>query len=158
MRQYNNPISFSDMLGESAFSLDPWLNSECAKQPGTGISLMTCDRFFVRFQATIGIDVPVSMSEYFFLSSFLYNRRCCGTLPSLLLKSIDTPYNGFLTLLDFLFSRRDFFLFPFFFGIDLCGPTLLGFSVGRRTTFVKITLSSRSVLLSAWLRARWNWN
>ena len=42
------------------------------------------------------------------------------------------------------FLECDFFLFLFFFGINLCGPTLLGFLVGCTTTSVKITLSSRS--------------
>ena len=38
-----------------------------------------------------------------------------------------------VTLLHFLFFWRAFFLFVVVFGFDLCGPTLLGFLVGRTT-------------------------
>ena len=119
MRRYNNPISFSDMHGESVLSLNLWLNPESCKRPGIDLSLMMCDQFFVSFQSTIGISVPVSMSGQFFLSLFVYNRRRYGTLSSSLLESIDTPYSGLLTLLHFLFSRRDFFLFLFFL-VSIC--------------------------------------
>ena len=117
---------------------------------------MKCDRFFVIFQPTLGMDVLVFMSEYLFLSLLLYNR-CHGDIKSLLLlESTVIPYNCLLTLLNFLFPRRDFLWFPFFFDIDLCGPTLLGFLVGCRTTSIKITLSSRLVFKSIWLRAWWS--
>ena len=139
-RRYNNPIFFSDMLGESVFRLNLLLNPTCGKRPGIDISLMMSDRFFVSFQATIGTGTPIS------LSSFVYNRRRCGTLSSSLLGFTGTPYSSSLALLNTLFSRRGFFLSLFFFGIYLCGPTLLGFSVGRIMTSVKITSSSRLVL------------
>ena len=84
--RYNNCISLSDMLGESVFSLNLWLNPKCGKQPEIDISLMMCNYFFVIFQETIGIDVLVSMSEYLFLLSFLYNRCCCGLISLLLLE------------------------------------------------------------------------
>ena len=90
--------------------------------------------------------------------SFLcsYNRCCDGLILLLLLGSVDTPYSGLLTLMNFLFSRHDFFLFLFFFGIYLCGPTLLGFLVGCVMILVKTTLSSRSILESTWLRPWWH--
>ena len=122
-RQCNNRLSLSDMLGESVFSSNLWLNPQCGKQPGIDISLMMCNCFFVIFQPTIGIDVLA----YLFLSLLLYNR-CCGDFkPLLLLWSADIPYSGLFTLLNFLFPRRDFLWLPFFFNIELCGPTLLGF-------------------------------
>ena len=76
--------------------------------------------------------------------------------PFLLLRSTGIPYIGLLTLLNFLFPRCDFLLILFFFNIGLCGPTLLGFWVGHRTTSVKITLSSRSISESTWSRAWWS--
>ena len=62
MRRYSNRISLSDILGESAFSLNLRLNQECGERPRIDISLMICDCFFVSFQATIGTDAPVFMS------------------------------------------------------------------------------------------------
>ena len=108
------------------------------------------------FQPTIGIDVLVFLSEYLFLSLLLYNK-CCGDFkPFLLLGFAWTPFSGLLTLLNFLFPRHNFLLLSFFFDIDLCGLTLLGFLVGRRMTSVKITSFSRSVFKSTWLRAWWS--
>ena len=56
MRRYNNPISFSDILGESASNLNLWSKPECGIWPGIDISLMMCERFFVSFHVTIRID------------------------------------------------------------------------------------------------------
>ena len=155
MRLYNNRLSLSNMRGELVFSSNLWLSPQCGKRPGVDILLMMCNYFFVIFQPTIGIDVLVFLSQYLFLSLLLYSR-CCGNFkPLLLLGSANTSYSGLLTLLNFLFSRRDFLRLLFFFNINLCGPTLLGFSVGRRTTSVKITASIRLVFESTWLRAWW---
>ena len=104
---------------------------------------MMCDVFFVIYQEIIGIDVLVSMGRYLYLSLLLYKRYRGDFKPLLLLGSIDIPYSGLLILLNFLFSRRDFLLFLFFFGINLRGPTLLGFVVGGVTTLGKITSSNR---------------
>ena len=156
IRLSNNHLSLSDMLGESAFNLNLWLNPKCGKQPGIDISLMMCDCFFVIFQQTIGMDVLVSMSGYLFLSSLLYNRCCCGFKSLLLLGSTDISYSGSLILLNFLFCRHDFFLLTFFFDIDLCRPTLLIFVVGYRITSFKITSSTRLVFESTWLRTWWS--
>ena len=143
MRPYNNRLSLSVMLGESSFRSNLWLNPQCGKQPGIDILLMMCNRFFVIFQLIIGSNVLVFLSGYLFLSSLLYNR-CLGDFkPLLILGSVVIPYSGLHTLLHFLFSWCDFFVLPFFFNIDLCGPILLGFLVGRKTTSVKITTSSR---------------
>ena len=144
------------MLGESVFSTNLWLNSQCGEQPGIDISLMMCNRFIVIFQPTIGMDVLVFLSRYLFLSFLLYNRCRGDSKPLLLLGSVGIPYSGLLTLLIFLFPRRDFRLLPFFFDINLCGPTLLSCLVGCRTTYVKITLSIRLVFKSTWLRAWWS--
>ena len=138
------------MLGESLFSSNLWLNLECGNRQGIDVSLIMCDWFFVIFQQTIGMDVLVSMRGYLFWSSLLYNRYRGGFKPLLLLWTADIPYSGLITLLNLLFSRCDFLLFLLFFGIDLCGPTLLGFLVGRVTTLGKITLSCRSILKSTW--------
>ena len=141
--RYNHRLSLSGMLSESVFSLNLWLSPWCGKQSGIDI-LMMRNCFFVNFQL-IGDNVLVFLSGYLFMSSFLYNR-CFGDFKSLLiLGSKVIPYSGLHTLLNFLFSRRDFLLLPFFFDIDLCGPILLGFSGGCRTTLVQITSSSRLV-------------
>ena len=140
------------MLGESVFSSNLWLNPKSGKCLGIDISLIMFDCFFVIFQQTIGMDILVPMSGYLFLPLLLYSR-CLGDFkPLLLLGSVVILYSGLHTLLNFLFSRRDFLLLPFFFNINLCGPTLLGFFVGRRTTSVKTTLSTRSVFKSTWLK------
>ena len=113
------------------------------------------DRFFVKFQL-IGNNVLLFLSEYLFLSLLVYNR-CLGNFkPLLIFGSAVIPYSDLPTLLNFLFPRRDFLSLPFFFDINLFGPTLLGFLVGRRTTSVKITLSSRLEFESTWLRACWS--
>ena len=151
IRLYNNHLSLSDMFGKSVFSSSLWLNSECGNRPGIGISLIMCHCFFVIFQQTFRIAVLVSMRGYSFLYLLLYNRCCGGFKPLLLLWSTYITYSGFLVLLNFLFSRHDFLLFLLFFGIDLCGPTLLDFLVGCVTTLVKITLFCRSILESTWL-------
>ena len=52
----------------------------------------------------------------------------------------------------------DFHSLSFFFNINLCGPTLLGFLVGHRTTLVKTTLSNRLVVGSTWLGVNWSRN
>ena len=94
---------------------------------------MMCNRFFVNFQL-IENNVLAFLSGYLFLSLLLYDR-CSGDFkPLLILESAVIPYSGLHTLLNFLFSRFDFLLFPFSFNIDLCGPTLLGFLVGNRMT------------------------
>ena len=69
----------------------------------------------------------------------------------LLLQFAVIPYSGLLTLLNF----RDCLWLPFFFDIDLCGPTLLGFWL-MYNNLVKITSSSRLVFKSTWLWARWS--
>ena len=85
---------------------------------------------------------------YLFLSLFLYNRCLDDFKPLLILQSAVVSYVGLHTLLNFLFSWCDFLLLPFSFNINVCGPTLLCFSVGRRTTSVKTTLSNRLVVKS----------
>ena len=134
-----------------------WLDPQCGKQSGgIDILLMLCDRFLVNFQL-IWNNVLVFLSEYLFLSLLLYNR-CLGDFkPLLILGSVVIPHSGLHTFLNFLFPRRDFLLLPFNFNIDLCGPTLLGFSVSHRTTLVKITSSSRLVFKSTWLRTCCSW-
>ena len=114
------------------------------------------DYFCVIFQPTIGMNVLVFRSGYLLWSLLLYNR-CRGGFKSLLpLESAVVSYSGLLVLLNFLFPRRGFLLLPFFFNINLCGPTLLGFLVCCSTTSVKITLSNRSVFKSTWLGAWWS--
>ena len=117
---------------------------------------MMCNRFIMIFQLIIGSNVLVFLSGYLFLPSRLYNR-CLGDFkPWSLLGSAVIPYSGLHTLLHFLFPRRDFLLMPFFFDINLCRPTLLDFPIGRRTTSVKTSSSSRLVFKSTWLRAWWS--
>ena len=158
MRLYNNRLSLSGMLGELVFSSNLWLNPQCGEQSGIDILLIMCNRLFLIFQPTIGIGVVVFLSGHLFLSLILYNR-CRGDFkPLLLLGSANTPYSGLFTLLNFLFPRCDFLWLPFFFDIDLCGPTLPGLLVGCRTTSFKITLSTRSVFKSIWLRSWWSEN
>ena len=117
---------------------------------------MMCDCFFVIFKPTIGIYVLVFLGGYLFLSLLLYNRCRGGFKPLLLLESVIIPYSGLLTLLNFLFPRRDFLLLPFFFDTNLCGPTLLGFLVGCRMISDRITLSSILLFESTWLRVWWS--
>ena len=117
---------------------------------------MMCNPFFVIFQPTVGMDVLAFLRGYLFLSLLLYNR-CCGDFkPLLLLGSTGIPRIGLHSLLNFLFPKRDFLFLSFFSNIDLCGPTLLDFLVGRRTISAKITLFSRLVFESTQLRAWWS--
>ena len=155
MRSYSNRLSLSSMLDESVFSSIMWLSPWCGKRSGIDISLMMRNRFFVNFQF-IGNNVLAFLSGCFFLSLLLYIRYLGDLKPLLILGSAVIPYSGLHTLLNFLFPRRDFLLLPFFFDIDLCGPALLGFSIGCRTTMVRITLSRRLVFESTWLRAWWS--
>ena len=155
MRPYNNCLSSSGMLGESVFCSNLWLNPWCGKQSEIDIPLMMHDRFFVNFPL-IGNNVLVFLSGYFFQSSFLYNRCLSDFKPLLILGSVVIPYSGLHTLLNLLIFRRDFLLLPFFFNTDLCGPILLSFLVGRKTTLVNTTLSNRLVVESTWLVANWS--
>ena len=139
-------------MSQSVFSSNLWLNSECGNQPGIDMSLIMCDCFFVIFKQTIRMDVLISMSEYLLLSSLLYNRCCCGFKPLLLMCFVDIPYSGLLTLLNFLFSRRHFLLFLFFFGINMYGPTLLCFLVGRARPWLK------SLCLADWYLNQLGWD
>ena len=127
IRLYNNRLSLFDMLGKSVFISNLWLNPQCGKQPRSDISLMMCNLLFMIFQPTIGMGVLVFMSGYLSLSLLLYNRCRVVFKPLLLLGSAVIPYSGLLTLLNFLFPRCDFLLLPFFFDINLYGPTFLGF-------------------------------
>ena len=65
------------------------------------------------------------MSEYLFLSWLFYNRCRGGSKLLLLVGSADISYSDLFTLLNVLFSMHDFFLLPFFFNIDLYGPTMV---------------------------------
>ena len=150
MRSYSNRLSLFSMLGESVFSSILWLSPWCGKWSGIDISLMMRNRFFVNFQL-IGNNVIVFLCGYLFLSSFLYNRCLDDFKPLLTLRSAFVPYVGLHRLLNFLFSWCDFLFLPFFFDINLCGPTLLGFLVVHRMTSVKTTSSNRSVVESTWL-------
>ena len=136
MRLYSNRLSLSSMLGESFFSLILWLSPWCGKRSGIDMSLMMRDCFFVNFQH-IGNNVLVLPCGYIFLSLLLHNRCLDDFKPMLILWFAVVPYVGLHTLLNFLFSWCDFLFLLFFFNIDLCGPTRLGFLVGRRTTSVK---------------------
>ena len=155
MKSYFNRLSLSIMLGKSVFSSILWLNPWCGEWSGLDISLMMRYRFFVNFQL-IGNKVQAFVCGHLFLSSLLYNR-CLDDFKLLLtLWSAFVPYVGLHTLLNFLFSWCDFHCLSFFFNINLCGPTLLGFSVGRRTTSVKTTSSNRLVVGSTWLGVNWS--
>ena len=155
MRPYSNHISLSSMLDESVSSSIMWLNSWCGKRSGIDIPSIMRNRFFVNFQI-IGNNVLVFLCGYVFLSLLLYTR-CLNEFTILLtLWSTVVSYVGLRTLLNFLFSWCDFHCLSFLFNIDLRGPTLLGFSVGRRTTSLKTTLSNRSVVESTWLGVNWS--
>ena len=155
MRSYSNCLSLSSMPGESDFSSILWLIPWCGKRSGICISLMICNRFFVNFQF-VGNNVLLFLCGYLFLSSLLYNRCLDAFKLLLILRSIVVPSIGLHILLNFLFSWCDFLLLPFFFNINLCGPTLLGFLVGRRTITIETTLSNRLVVESTCLGANWS--
>ena len=55
----------------------------------------------------------------------------------LLFSSVDPLRSFLLALPNFLFLRRDLFLFVVVFDFDLCGPTLLDFLDGCTTTCFK---------------------
>ena len=57
---------------------------------------------------------------------------------------LDSLYNWILALLNFLFFIF-IFLYVVVFNFDLCGLTLLGFSVGCITAWCKAILSNRLV-------------
>ena len=137
-------------LEESVFSSIIWLCSWCGKRSGI---MRNC--FLVNFQI-IGNNVLVFLCGYLFLSSLLYTRCLNDFSIYWTLWFAIVPYFDLHTLLNFLFSYCDFHCLSFFFNIDLCGPTLLGFSVGRRTTLVKTTSSNRSVVWSIWLGVDWS--
>ena len=145
MRLYYNHLSLSlyDMLVESVLSLNLWWIPRCDKLPGIVILLMMCDWFFVIFQPTIGIDVLVFLSGYSFLSLLLYNICRCDFKPLLLLGFACTSYSGLLTLLNFLFPRRDFLLLSFFLWYWFVWAYTPWFLVGCRITSFKITSFSR---------------
>ena len=113
--------------------------------------------FFLNFQL-IGNNVQVFLCGCLFLSLLLYNRCLVDFKLLSTLRFTVVQYVGLHTLLNFFFSWCDFLLLPFFFNINLCGSTLLGFLVGHRTTSVKTTLSNRLVV---WIESTWigvNWS
>ena len=59
---------------------------------------------------------------------------------------LDLSRSCILSLLNFLFLRRDFCLFVVLFDFDLCGPTRLDFSVGRRTDRYLNQLDSENII------------
>ena len=145
------------MLDESVFSsimcLSPW----CGKRSGINISLINHNHFFVNFQI-IGNNILVFLYGYVFLSSLLYIRYLNDFTILLTLQSTVVPYVGLHTLLNFLFFLCDLILLSFSFNVNLCGPTILGSSIGCRTTSVKTTLSNRLIVGSTWSGVNWSWN
>ena len=96
------------------------------------------------------------VQQWIVLQIFVPLERLCDSMFfSPLLNSAYPPCSCVLTLLNFLFLRRDFFLLVVFFDFNLSWPTLLDFLVGHKTLFVKSTLSNRLVSKLTWLRIQW---
>ena len=89
LRLYNNRLFLSDMLGESVFSSNLWLNPQCGKWSGIDILLMMCNRFFVIFQLIIRSNVLVFLIGYFFClrscipDVLVISNHCCHWDPQL---------------------------------------------------------------------------
>ena len=176
MRQYNNPISFFDIIGELVSNLNLQLKPECDVLSGIDISLVMCEWFFCEIPCNNRNMFPIThewischvfvctkytVLWYIILITIIAGSTdssyvtCCGTISSSLSRSTDLKYSGPLTLLSLLIFRSDFVLLLVFFNIDLCGPTLLLFLVSCRTTLVKTTSSNILVVESTWLRTTW---
>ena len=126
LRSYSNLLSLLIMFGESVFSLILWLSPWSGEWSGIDMYLIMGNCFFSNFQL-VGNNVQVFLCGYLFLSLLSYNQCLHDFKLLLTLQSVVVPYVVLHTLLNFLFSWCNFLVLPFFFNIDLCGPTLLGF-------------------------------